>query len=615
MIHIIKDYLESNETFKLNELFKTALDKESLPIVDFKNRTISFNKELQFYNKIIKQNLSFDENMYRIKQTFGAIICQDKNIKYDSYKETNIKYKIKIESYMNNLGDKINHGWYPSDTRYMNEVLIQIFKPKTICIFNTNDFGKSAIGIIQNLKYYKATFHLFGGFEFPINYLDKPYKDLFIEEKLENTNDSILNITYREFLFKYLKLKYTCINLGQYADKHNIYIHGNYINDRNMESLIHIIENNIKPDYVFMNSLSYLNGELIINKLLEINKNILIVVNTNDERIKEILITKYNPILLPYLDNSRYNYKSFSPFNSQSHIFCITNIKRNFLYQIFKYPKSTFIDYKFIIIKNTSKNNNIPLHSFDLKKLTKQDYKNTSIYNKEYLLEKFKSEYLKNKTDLDLLEITINNDYIYMIYYMNLIKLGYLYFILNDISIKSVIKTHDILNNYLETLEILKELNNTKINVLDIGTKYGIFIMIFVNIFIINNKFPKTNIISLDNLQSTKWHFVGSYNVNKFINSTKIKWKLIDKYNNINNQLLNSVSIKKYNIVFINDYLFDNIFIYLTVIDPYLDLNCLIFINYYTNYSIIKSIELFMQNNNYTIIDTTDDLIILAKIY
>ena len=49
MIHIIKDYLESNETFKFNELFKTALDKESLPIVDFKNRTISFNKELKFY--------------------------------------------------------------------------------------------------------------------------------------------------------------------------------------------------------------------------------------------------------------------------------------------------------------------------------------------------------------------------------------------------------------------------------------------------------------------------------------------------------------------------------------------------------------------------------------
>jgi predicted O-methyltransferase YrrM len=525
-------------SIKNNQIIDTLdLNNDSYLLIDINNFTIKYNKKYYYYKKIIKPNLTFEENLYRIKTIFDIILINSNNKTeinklLNKAKITDIKYKIRIESKMKNTQlQKLLDNDYPEDTRYMFEILLQIFKPQTIVFVNLEDYGTALISATFNLKY-KTCMHSFG------------------EYNIKDLNQSYINFAP--------------------LNNHTIYIHGNYFNE--LEIIAYLIQHNINVDYIYINKIRNLD---IIDKLLEYNPNIIIILNLYNKDYKEIVIKKYNPIIIPYLEHLEKYYDTFSSKNSLSHCFCITHRKIDLDYNYIKKPKSNLVKYDFQIEQNITYTN----------KITKQ-----------YLYNKFKYIYDLYKTDLNLFDKHIQNEHIYIIRYMNLIKIGLFYFYLDShINIYESIFLHTIIKIYLENL-------NGKFNILEIGCAYGMSGMIIANSLVKYGRNKACNFISIDPNQKTQWHNVGSYNINKIINNKyNIKWKLIEQYSHdalkyIKNNYINNN--KLFDIVFVDgahDYA--NVYGDLVLIDKILKTKGIIILDDVLHMGVKDAVLLFFTNN------------------
>ena len=573
MIYIIKK--DVSQEIKTN--FIKYMDKNKLPNVDFTNKKITFN--YKYYKNIIKPTLKFEEKMYIIKEIFGAFVSDNQNINLNKikYLQTNISYEIKLKPEFE-TDEKIYTGTYTADFRHCLEVAAKMFKPKTIVCIGMQRFAAPLVGLAQSNKI-KMNIHCYDKFEYPL--YDK--RMLNLEEQYYN----------KDYNYKYLHLNSAIDNLAQYSGLNNIYL--NYSID-NIESLISMIEQRIIPDMVILQHIQPQEYNLIIDKLLEYNKNVIIICRIMNISSKAVLLDKshkYNPIIIPNINDILTSLKTYKK-NIESTTFIITNRKLEFNKYAFKCPNSYFDDYKYDLNIMFNKKVAVVPINYLKKDLVKKcdDY-----LTKATILKHYNKTYEEYKTDLDLLDKYIDNDYIFVIFFLFMIKIGNLYFILNsNINIYECVFINNLIKYY-----ITNNINKKKMNIIEIGCAYGVSGMIIVNAIgqYTNTKF---NFWSIDPNQKTQWHNVGNYNINKILKENT-KWHLVEEYSDegltyIKDDKLN----RKIDICFIDgahDYI--NVYADISIIDTFMEIGGLIILDDVLHQGVRDSINKFYKkyNNSY----------------
>lgn len=588
-IYIIKK--DAAEEVKKN--FIKYIDVKNMPKVDLKKKKITY--ECPYYKNILRKELSFEEKMYVIKEIFGAFVSDDADINLETikYKECNIEYEIKLKPNYE-MGEKIYTGTYTSDFRHSLEVIARTFKPKTVVFIGNRRYLTHIVGLVRSNKI-KMNLYCYDKFEYPLH-----------DARLNDVKKTYYNI---ENYYKYLQLNTAIDNLANCSEESNIYL--NYSND-NIESLINMIERRIVPDLIVLQHISKDEYKLIIDKLLEYNKNIIILCCIFNIEAKEVILDKtrgYNPIIIPDINNIFESIKVFKKHH-ESTTFIITNKKFEYNKYIFKCPSSYFDDYKFI---NNTSNRYIKINADSY---LKKDIKKICDINfsKQYVLKYYNSLYQEYKTDLDLLDKYIKNDYIFIIFILFMIKIGNFFFMLNsNINIYECIFINNLIKFYLE------QNNKEKYNIIEIGCAYGMSGMIMANIF---GKYmdKKFNFWSIDPNQNTQWHSVGDYNINK-VKKENTKWHLVEEYSDegltyIKDSKLN----RKIDICFIDgahDYI--NVYSDINIIDTFLEIGGLIILDDVLHQGVRDSINKFYKRYNKKYIrvffNTSGEIKMINQIY
>ena len=582
-LYIIKDNLHKD----FYDIFIKKLDKNTLPIIDFDNKTIKNN--ILFYNKILSKKYSFEENLYRIKNIFGAFVTDNKyniDINKINYIPCDITYKIKIKPKLKFSDELINHAHYTPNNRKLFEYALQTFKPINICFYNGLTYSKFIIGACQTLnKYkYKLNIHSFGQFYYPL------FNPNLIEK---NPVVNLHNDNYDELNYKYLRLNYSINNLIPYSNN-NITLYGSL---SIINTIIYLISNNIKIDFFVIEYIeSVIILQHVITKLYYINPNIIIYINTNEYEIKKYITDELNPFSIFDMNSTE---KSLSPYSNLTLSYIITNIKypiKSFNKNIL--PISNFYNYKFITINDPHKYYYVSKYNFDLDPNYKSIDKLNNI-TKNWIISTFSYIYDKYKKELDLLNKFINNDYIYIIHYTRIIFINNLCFYLNsNINQYECIFLNNIIENYIK----MNPKKDNKYNIFEIGCAYGTSGMIISNIFTKNkNKNNELNLWSIDPNQQTQWHNIGSYNINKIINENKnanIKWNLIEKYSHESILYLQKLKIT-FDICFIDGaHDFVNVYGDIVLTDSILNIGGVIILDDVRHDGVKDAVLYFFKNNN-----------------
>jgi predicted O-methyltransferase YrrM len=577
-IYIIKDNIPKD----IYNIFIKNIDKNTLPNINFNTKQITFN--IPFYNKIISKKHSFNQNLYKIKYIFGAFVSNDIiNISDLEFEPCNINYKIKVKSNYK-IGQLINHSQYTPNNRRLLETTLQIFKPTNICFYNSLSYSKYIIATCQTLNKYniKLNIHSFGKYYYPLN---NP-------KLIEKNNDLNLHLPkYNDLNYKYLRLNYSINNITPYADTNNIIIYGQY---DIVDTIIYLISEKIKVDFFvieYINNVQIL--KQIINKLYYINPNIVIYINTNDIDTKKFIVNELNPFNILNIKGETNVEKSLSPLNNSIHSYIITN--NYFDYNIISSisPISNFYDYKFINITDPHPNYYVSKYNYDINKDYISSNKSVPITSK-WLHNNFKYIYDKYKTELDLLNKYINNEYIYNIHYSRVIFINELCFFLNsNINQYECIFLNNIIKNYIKT-------HPKKIyNIFEIGCAYGTSGMIISNIF---TKIKNTlNFWSIDPNQRFQWHNIGDYNINNIIKQSpykNINWNLIEQYSHESIQYLQSLNIH-FDICFIDGaHDFINVYGDIVLTDSILNINGIIILDDIKHDGVKESVLYFFKHND-----------------
>jgi predicted O-methyltransferase YrrM len=212
----------------------------------------------------------------------------------------------------------------------------------------------------------------------------------------------------------------------------------------------------------------------------------------------------------------------------------------------------------------------------------------------KWLHNNFKYIYDKYKTELDLLNKYINNEYIYNIHYSRVIFINELCFFLNsNINQYECIFLNNIIKNYIKT-------HPKKIyNIFEIGCAYGTSGMIISNIF---TKIKNTlNFWSIDPNQKFQWHNIGDYNINNIIKQSpykNINWNLIEQYSHESIQYLQSLNIH-FDICFIDGaHDFINVYGDIVLTDSILNINGIIILDDIKHDGVKESVLYFFKHND-----------------
>ncbi len=570
------------------------IDIKTLPIVDIVNKNIKYN--YSYYKHIIKKDKLFEEQMYIIKEIFGAFVSNDMNIDINiiKYKKCDLEYIIKLKPEYE-IGEKINPGTYTPDFRFSLEIIGRTFKPKNVVFIGNQRFMLEAVGLLRSNKI-KMNIHCYDKFEYTLH-----------DKRLYRIDDKYYNDPN---FYKYIQLNKAIDNLSQFSKDSNIYI--KYSIDY-IESLVNMIESRIIPDVVILQHIDDKDYKLIINKLLEYNKNIIIICRVFNILSKEVILDKsnsFNPIIIPDVDNIYESIRTFKKKN-ESTTFIITNRIFEYNKYLFKCPISYFDDYKILENRLINKHLEVKLKHYLKKDIVKICDIN---FTKDYVIKKYNYLYNEYKKDLDLLDKYINNDYIFIIFLLFVIKIGNLFFILNsNINIYECVFLNNLIDNYIFTN------NKNKYNIVEIGCAYGISGMIMVNSF---NKYEnkKFNFWSIDPNQKAQWHNVGNYNINK-VKKDNTKWNLVEKYSDEGLTYIKEDKInRKIDICFIDgahDYI--NVYSDITIIDTFLEIGGLIILDDVLHQGVRDSVLKFYNkyNNKYIRLyyDNNGKINLINKVY
>jgi predicted O-methyltransferase YrrM len=588
----IFDFGERAKYIKTN-LTKIILEeqKDHYPVINFSKNKIKLPFGIEIGG-------NFNNKIYFIKKIFGAFLYKDKTLPELNPEFINVNFSLKCIPLK---GDLINYHQYTPNVRYLLESFVQIHqsqkkKNNTYVFFGAQGHAKIPIGVLQNLTS-RSTIHIIGDFN-----------SIFYNDKIYYTNEK----EYIDYKIKYPDLSSSIINLAPFCEKHDIYIHGNH---NYIQSISLLINNNIIPDLIFMQPINDIDYpdivKIVVNKLISINPDIYILLSTDSYPIKKMIVDYYNPITLPQLKNSENEFLPISATGSRTHGYCITYKKIDLTKlckgQFYRKPKSTFINYKYLHIPRDNPNWNVQEYDYD-RGLDKDNQK-VEIITKDILLSKFSVIYNKYKDLHDLFIKYINNDYIYVIFYLFLIKIENFYFVLNsNINMYECIFIHRIVKYYINNI------NHTNVNVLEIGCAYGVSGMIISNVFSQTKTIGANSFTSIDPNQNTQWHSVGKYNITQIINQQKnntdynLSWELIEKYSDEALLLLHNKQ-RKFDIIFIDgahDYI--NVHTDIVLSNLMLKTGGIMIFDDVLHDGVKSALELFMSNNpNYQRIKIVND--------
>ena len=556
----------------------TALIKEGiptgtphLPIISFKQKKIKYANK---YFSILIKNLTFEQELTFIHETYGAFYSDDYTNANYLPNHFNCSWSIKLKPSMSN-GLQMNNSWYSPTQRKTAEAFIQHIRPKTVVFFGASGFGKEVLALLQCNADIKTDVHIYGQYVYPFNYAFK------------NTDSFDDDLNY--FKFKYLRLDTTIANLAPESKNHNIYLHNYNIYD----ALVHMLNNQIIPDYIYFKKYNGLRSEKdiinIIKKILFINPRVVInmlLYSKNRSALKDIVFKEFKIIFIPSL-KQKHLLKNISPKYPANRSYIITNINLADFKNL--PPLSNFSKYPNI---TNEINSGMHINKFRFKKMQKYDliienYSgiNNSIkeelYYRDYKTIFFET-YDRYKTDLDLLQSFIKNDYIMKIRLLNIINMGLLYFPLeSSINIPECIFIH----------KLIKAHCTSETFIIELGCAYGMSGMIIANCMKQNN--ISGTFISIDPNQRSEWHGVGEYNIKHIIEDIiSIKYNLIQEY---------STALSKYSdvdVVFIDGaHDFINVYHDIKTADKVLNIGGIMILDDVLHEGVAEAMALFFGQN------------------